>query len=98
MYHKRIEGPTSVRLPDGRILSLSDLPPADTVRWVASRKAVVLRAVAYGLVTRDWAMTTYGLSREEFEGWLAAMATHGERALRTTKLHDYRQPEGDHTN
>ena len=42
---------SSVRLSDNTIFSLSDLPAKDTVRWVASRKLTVVRAVAYGLLS-----------------------------------------------
>ncbi len=51
MFLKRVDGPRQVALPDGSILSRADLPPADTRRWVASRKAVVVRAVVYGLIS-----------------------------------------------
>ena len=50
MFLKRVDGPRQVTLPDGSILSRADLPPADTRRWVASRKAVVVKAVQYGLI------------------------------------------------
>lgn len=38
-----------VRLADGSLLSVADLPPRDTTRWVASRKLAVVRAVLYQL-------------------------------------------------
>lgn len=91
MYLRKIEGPRSVRLPDGTVMTRADLPPETTVRWVASRKAAVVRAVAFGLVTREHALETYGLSEEEFEGWERAVEAHGEAALRTTALQKYRQ-------
>ena len=53
MYLKRVDGPRQVTLPDGTILSRADLPPPDTRRWVASRKAVVVNAVLYGLIYRS---------------------------------------------
>ena len=37
----------------------ADLPPADTRRWVASRKAVVVKAVVYGLITQAEALERY---------------------------------------
>ena len=43
MYLKRMEGPNHVVLPDGSRMTRSDLPPRDTVRWVARRKAAVVR-------------------------------------------------------
>ena len=50
MYLKKIDGPRAVTLPDGSIMTRADLPPAETRRWVASRKARVVKAVAFGLL------------------------------------------------
>lgn len=91
MYLKKVEGPRAVTLPNGQIMSRSDLPPASTRRWVASRKAAVVRGVTYGLITIDEAKKRYGLSEEEFTSWVAAVAEHGEDALKTTCLQRYRQ-------
>jgi hypothetical protein len=92
MYLRKVDGPRSVTLPDGRIMTRADLPPAETRRWVASRKAAVVRAVSAGLITREIAIKTYGLSDEEFGAWEVAVAIHGEAALRATALQRYRQP------
>lgn len=89
MYVKKTPGPRLVTLPDGSVLSMADLPDADT-RWVASRKAVVVRAVEHGLLSRDEAITRYGLSAEEFDGWAKAVAVHGVSALRITAIQKYR--------
>jgi len=43
MFLKKVDGPRSVTLPDGSIMTHADLPPASTWRWVASRKAAVVR-------------------------------------------------------
>src|SRR3954447_16999452 len=34
--------------PDGSVLTLTDLPPPDAQRWVASRKAIIVAAVRGG--------------------------------------------------
>lgn len=91
MFLKKIDGPRAVTLPDGSVLSRADLPPAATRRWVASRKAIVVNAVAHGLMARDEAIDRYGLSEEEFDSWLRAIATHGIEALKVTALQKYRQ-------
>lgn len=91
MFLKKIDGPRAVTLPDGSVLSRADLPPATTRRWVASRKAIVVKAVAHGLIARDEAIDRYGLSEEEFDSWLRAIATHGIDALKVTALQKYRQ-------
>ncbi len=92
MYLKRVKGPRAVTLPDGSVLSLADLPPPETRRWVASRKAVVVRAVAAGLIDREAALARYALSDEEFDTWCRAVSTHGIEALKVTALQKYRQP------
>jgi len=92
MYLRKVDGPRSVRLADGSVMTRADLPPATTVRWVASRKAAVVRAVAAGLLSRETALRMYGLSEEELDGWRSAVETHGEAALRATALQRYRQP------
>ena len=91
MFIKKVDGPRMVTLPDGRILSLADLPPANTTRWVASRKAVVVQAVQSGLLTREAALKRYALSDEEFDLWEAAVERHGIDALKVTSLQKYRQ-------
>lgn len=90
MYLKKVEGPRAVTLPDGSILSRADMPPPDTKRWVASRKALVVRGVLHGLLTRDEAIDRYGLSEEEFNSWVNAVAEHGIEALKTTSLQKFR--------
>ena len=92
MYLKKIDGPRAVTLPDGTVMTRADLPDPKTRRWVASRKAAVVRAVSAGLVTRSEAIKTYNLTDEEFDSWQSAVETHGEAALKATALQRYRQP------
>ncbi|MBV7409795.1 DUF1153 domain-containing protein [Maritimibacter sp. DP1N21-5] len=92
MYLKKVDGPRAVKLPDGTHMTRADLPPATTKRWVASRKAAVVRAVKYGLITLPEALTTFGLSEEELAEWSHAVEEHGEAALKATALQKYRQP------
>ena len=92
MFLKKVDGPRAVTLADGTIMTRADLPPASTQRWVASRKAAVVRGVLYGLITQSEALHRYGLSEEEFLGWLSAVAEHGEKALKATAVKMYRQP------
>jgi len=91
MYLKKVDGPRQVTLPDGRVLSRADLPPAETRRWVASRKAIVVKAVQYGLITESEALQRYALSDEEFALWRAAVESHGENALKVTTIQKYIQ-------
>lgn len=91
MFLKRVNGPRTVTLPDGSTMSRADLPPIDTRRWVASRKAAVVRGVTAGLITAEEACGRYGLSEEEFESWRLAVDTHGEQALKATAVQRFRQ-------
>lgn len=91
MFLKKVDGPRAVTLADGTVMTRADLPPASTQRWVASRKAAVVRGVLYGLVTQSEALRRYGLSEEEFRGWVAAVAEHGEEALKATAVKKFRQ-------
>ena len=95
MYLKKVEGPRTVTLPDGSVMSRADLPDPSTRRWVASRKASVVRAVQAGLINREDALKMYALSDEEFDSWRALVVEHGEVALKTTFIQRYRQPEVD---
>lgn len=91
MYLKRVDGPRQITLPDGTVLTRADLPPVDTTRWVASRKAVVVKAVIYGLIPLAEALERYALSEEELALWRAAVEQHGEKALKVTSIQKYRQ-------
>ena len=91
MYLKKTSGPRSVTTANGSSLSLDNLPPVGTLRWVASRKATVVRAVLYGLISQDKALKLYNLSIDEFQSWVQALHDHG--ALKTTQSQKYRQPK-----
>ena len=91
MYLKKVDGPRAVTLPDGTIMTRADLPDPKTRRWVASRKAAVVRAVSHGLISREQAIETYCLTDEEYQSWQSAVAAHGEAALKATSLQRYRQ-------
>ena len=91
MYLKKVEGPRAVTLPDGTVMTRADLPDPSTRRWVASRKAAVVRAIGGGLITPDEAIEMYALSPEELETWQSNVERHGEAALKATSIQRYRQ-------
>ena len=76
--------------PTGAPLTLRDLPPPDTRRWVIRRKAEVVAAVRGGLLTLDEACERYSLTNEEFRAWQKSIDRHGLAGLRTTRLQQYR--------
>ena len=67
-----------------------ELPPPDTKHWVARRKAIVVAAVRFGVLTIQDACQRYNLSLEEFLAWQRAIDRHGVPGLRTTRLQIYR--------
>ncbi|PZX19915.1 uncharacterized protein DUF1153 [Palleronia aestuarii] len=91
MYLKKIDGPRAVTLPGGQVITRADLPEPGTKRWVASRKAAVVRAVAAGLLKKEAACKLYSISEEELDSWSNAVLRYGEAALKTTRLQKYRQ-------
>jgi hypothetical protein len=76
--------------PDGSPLSVADLPPANTRRWVTRRKAEVVAAVRGGLISLEDACERYRLSVEEFLSWQRTLSAHGVKGLRTTRIQDIR--------
>ena len=77
--------------PDGSPLTVADLPPKDTKRWVIRRKAEVVAAVRGGLLSLEEACRRYTLTVEEFLSWQASIDEHGLAGLRTTRIQQYRQ-------
>jgi hypothetical protein len=69
---------------------LDDLPPPETRRWVARRKAQVVDAVRAGRLTFDDACRRYNISHEEFASWERAIDRHGVRGLKVTRLQEFR--------
>lgn len=76
--------------PDGSPLTIADLPPTNTRRWVIRRKAEVVAAVRGGLLSFEEACSRYRLTVEEFLSWQASIDDHGLAGLRTTRIQQYR--------
>jgi|SRR5689334_14349170 hypothetical protein len=76
-------------LPCTSVIAM-DLPPPDTKRWVARRKAVIVNAVRSGAISLEEVCRRYELSVEEFHAWQRAIETHGVAGLRVTRLQIYR--------
>lgn len=76
--------------PDGEKMTINDLPPHDTTRWVPRRKARVVAAVEGGLITAEEALERYDITDEEFACWKSALHRFGMRGLRVTKINHVR--------
>ena len=83
-YHN--SRPARIIGPLREVLTRENLPPPNTLRWVASRKAQVVAAVETGLLTIEEAMKRYRLSLEEFYSWQWAMDRGGVAALRVAAV------------
>jgi hypothetical protein len=77
--------------PDGSALTLADLPPRNTKRWVIRRKAELVAAVRGGLLSLEEACERYTLTIDEFLSWQRLIDRHGLPGLRATRLQDYRE-------
>ncbi|MBP9694113.1 MAG: DUF1153 domain-containing protein [Alphaproteobacteria bacterium] len=77
--------------PDGSCLSLKDLPPANTKRWVSSRKAQIVAAINGDLISVDEACKKYALSPEELISWQEALKHQGLAGLKVTKSRNHRR-------
>jgi hypothetical protein len=76
--------------PDGSPLTVADLPPSTTKRWVIRRKAEVVAAVRGGLLSLDEACSRYTLTVDEFLSWQLSIDQYGLAGLRTTRIQQYR--------
>lgn len=79
--------------PDGTTLTVNNLPPPNTIRWVIRRKAEVVAAVHGGLLSIEEACERYSLSVDEYLGWEKLVMQHGVQGLRTTRIQQYRGRE-----
>ncbi len=97
----RSEGPAArgpggdLASPFGQLMTLADLPPPGTKRWVIRRKAEVVAGVRLGLISLEEACRRYNLSLDEFLSWQRSIDRYGVRGLRATRIQDYRAERQD---
>ncbi len=97
MHSKRPGRAVQTIGPSGAPLTLENLPPPDTKRWVVRYKAELVAAVRGGLISLDEACERYQLSTDEFLSWADSLAKHGVRGLRSTKIQQYRKTANQKT-
>jgi hypothetical protein len=86
VFPNKAKGEKRPDMAIGAPVTLASLPPANTERWVARRKAQVVAAVQAGVLTLDEALARYKLSVEEFTSWQRGLFRHGLRGLQITHL------------
>jgi transposase-like protein len=69
---------------------MTELPPPNTRRWVARRKAAVVAAVSSGVITVEEACRRYQMSEEELFAWQRAFENYGIVGLSAGYLRQYR--------
>lgn len=79
MHTTRVIGPL------GHALTLDNLPPPHTKRWVSRRKAEIVIAVNSGLLSLNEACDRYALSQEEFMAWAGSFRDFGLEGLHVTR-------------
>ncbi len=62
------------------------LPAHGNIRWVRSRKSLVLQAIENGFLSEAEALDRYNLSSEELHNWREHFRRTGEAGLSTTAL------------
>lgn len=82
--------PNDGRSPAATGQGQGELPPPDTRRWVARRKAALVAAVRAGVITFEEACRRYRISPEEFASWERLVDRHGTSGLRVTRLKQFR--------
>ena len=71
-----------------------NLPPRDTTRWVARRKAEVVAAVNEQRLSVSEACNRYQLTLEELVSWQRAVDREGTAGLRATRVQQNRKDLG----
>ncbi len=85
--------PKAVTGPLGERMTRADLPPRNTMRWIARRKAEVVAAVNGGLLSIPEACERYNLTLEEFASWQRAVEREGLSGLRISRAQFHRDRE-----
>ena len=76
--------------PDRPLSRQAELPPAQTKRWVASRKAAIVAAVRGGFLSLEDAHDRYGVSTDEFMAWQSAFDRGGQCGLQIRHVQHHR--------
>jgi hypothetical protein len=80
------------RMPDGRVLSRSDLPtPSSRLHWTPARKQVVIECLRQGLATMEELQARYSISTDELLAWNRLYADRDRKALMTTQIPLHRE-------
>jgi len=75
----------------GNIITPFDLPRADTPRWTANRKAIVVRAVRGGLIPLQEVLDRYHMTEKEFGIWEEGLQDDGASGLMSTHFQTRRR-------
>lgn len=82
--------PKAVIGPFGQPMTVASLPPLNTTRWIAHRKAELVAAVHGGLLSIEEVCERYNIGPEEFASWQRGLERQGLRGLWVTRSQKYR--------
>ena len=89
----RAKQPETIPGPDGRPLTVWDLPLSHDRRWTPLRKARIVVAVQGGLISADEVCRRYDLSMDELEIWQREFERSGTKGLRVTRIKRRQTPD-----
>jgi hypothetical protein len=90
MQNAKTESLSFVVGPLGERLTLENLPPVNTARWVPRRKAQIVSAINGGLISFEEASERCRLSLEESTEWMRWESRFGLKGLRVMKQQHYK--------
>src|SRR5580765_8063161 len=76
--------------PNGRLLTLADLPPTNLRRWYPYHKACIASTVRGGLISVEEVCKRYSLTVDEIHMWQQALDRCGVKGLRVSGKCIYR--------
>jgi hypothetical protein len=81
--------PRAIDMQGRPLTSIDDLPDPG-LRWVPSRKLIVVLLIESGIVAPEQVLARYAdLSHEELDSWRRSVMIFGSPALRVTKMQLY---------
>ena len=78
--------------PDGRCLTLADLPPTDLKHWLPCHKARIVTTVRGGLISAEEICKRYQLTLEELNTWERAFERNGIEGLHVRRISRLSRP------
>ncbi len=69
----------------GDVVTIANLPPKNTRRWVLNRKYIVVMAVKVGMISLEECLARYEMTEGELQDWEDGLKKYGVKGLMATK-------------